>query len=456
MKNKKDQSPFKIPNIRAFIAFRILFSTRFYYPVFTILFLDFGLSLEQFALLNAAWAVTIVLFEVPSGALADVIGRRNLLVFASLAMVFEMGLICIVPRSNISVLFYVFLLNRILSGIAEAAASGADEALAYDSLVNEGDRQQWGTVLEKEMRYKSIAFIVAMSIGAAVYDPSFMNRVLDLLGVNIVLSQDITIRFPLYLTFGVSLLALLSTLKMKETNIIDTSICVDFKTCEQSVGSAFKLAFKAGKWVLETPAALVIIFSAMVFDHIIRMIVTFNSQYLRLIDIPEVFFGLITAGFSVIGIFIPRIAKQMAETNTPQKNLAVTAFAAVIAMFGMAMFLPFWGLVPVLILFGSFALVRFFTSYYLNDVTESNQRATVLSLKGLVLNAAYGLIGILYSLLATFERSGLLLSQPGLKDDTLQADIFKNAFAWFPWYFILAVFLLALYIRSKSKKVTIS
>ena len=84
-------SPFKIRNVRLFIAFRVFFNSRFYYPVFTILFLDFGLTLEQFALLNVVWALTIVLLEVPSGALADTIGRKNLLVFAGACMVVEMA-----------------------------------------------------------------------------------------------------------------------------------------------------------------------------------------------------------------------------------------------------------------------------------------------------------------------------------------------------------------------------
>ncbi|EKD35486.1 MAG: hypothetical protein ACD_75C01891G0001, partial [uncultured bacterium] len=42
-------SPFAIVNIRLFVAFRTFFNARFYYPVFTILFLDFGLTIEQFA-----------------------------------------------------------------------------------------------------------------------------------------------------------------------------------------------------------------------------------------------------------------------------------------------------------------------------------------------------------------------------------------------------------------------
>ncbi|RPJ75670.1 MAG: MFS transporter, partial [Desulfobacteraceae bacterium] len=49
-------SPFEVRNVTLFIWFRLFFNARFYYPVFTVLFLDFGLSLEQFALLNAAWA----------------------------------------------------------------------------------------------------------------------------------------------------------------------------------------------------------------------------------------------------------------------------------------------------------------------------------------------------------------------------------------------------------------
>jgi len=71
-----------------FIAFKVLFNSRFYYPVFTILFLDFGLTVAQFSILNAVWAATIVLAEVPSGALADIIGRKQLLVFATFTMIY--------------------------------------------------------------------------------------------------------------------------------------------------------------------------------------------------------------------------------------------------------------------------------------------------------------------------------------------------------------------------------
>ncbi|MDF1591224.1 MAG: MFS transporter [Desulfobacterales bacterium] len=133
------QPTFQIRNIRLFIAFRVFFNARFYYPIFTVLFLDFGLTLEQFAILNAVWAATIVIVEVPSGALADLYGRRNLLIAAGIIMVAEISLLCFVPTGNSRLLFAAFFINRVLSGFAEAAASGADEALAYDALKSKGD-----------------------------------------------------------------------------------------------------------------------------------------------------------------------------------------------------------------------------------------------------------------------------------------------------------------------------
>ncbi len=159
-------SPFSIANIRLFIAFRIFFNARFYYPVFTILFLDFGLTIEQFALLNTVWAITIFSSEVPSGALADILGRKKLLVATSLLMVLEISVLAFVPLGNGNIIFWAFFTNRVLSGLAEAMASGADEAIAYDSLTTNGNTADWPKVLSLQMRLQSIGTIFTMTLGA--------------------------------------------------------------------------------------------------------------------------------------------------------------------------------------------------------------------------------------------------------------------------------------------------
>ena len=135
-------------NVRRFILFRVFFNARFYYPVFGVLFLDYGLTIGQLSVLNFVWAVAIVGLEVPSGAIADQFGRRPLLIGAALFMVMEMALLAFVPLGNPTILFVVFLLNRILSGAAEASASGADEALVFDSLALENRTPEWPQVLD--------------------------------------------------------------------------------------------------------------------------------------------------------------------------------------------------------------------------------------------------------------------------------------------------------------------
>ena len=222
MNDKTPPSPFAIPNVRRFIAFRVCFNARFYYPVFAVLFLDFGLTLEQFALLNAAWAATIVLLEVPSGALADLIGRRNLLVVAGVLMIAEIALLCLAPRGGGQLLFAIFLVNRVLSGMAEAAASGADEALAYDALKRDGRPEDWGRVLERQIRYQSMGYVIAMSVGAAVYDPDLLNRLMGSLGLALRFAPETTLRFPLFLTLAMAIGALVQTLGMEDIALDET------------------------------------------------------------------------------------------------------------------------------------------------------------------------------------------------------------------------------------------
>ncbi len=165
-------------NPMKYVWFTTLYNARAYYPILAILFLDLGLTLDQYVMLNLVWAATIFLFEVPSGALADTLGRKTLLVSASVLMVVEMSCLLFAPKDGGWLLFSLCVANRLLSGLSEAAASGADEALAYDSLP-EGKREDaWDDVLATAMRYRSVAFVLAMIIGGLMYDPSIVNRVL--------------------------------------------------------------------------------------------------------------------------------------------------------------------------------------------------------------------------------------------------------------------------------------
>jgi hypothetical protein len=362
-------------------------------------------------------------------------------------MVIEIALLCFVPMGHPNLLFAVFLINRILSGTAEAAASGADEALAYDSLKKEGNKDDWANVLDRQIRAQSIAFIIVMSLGAAVYDPDLMQQIAAWSALNVSFSQEITLRIPLFLTLGMAVLALVTTVRMQELENTAEGECFGLKKCGRTINDAFKLTFQAGGWILQTPFALIIILAGLLFDNVIRMIMTLNSQYLRLIDLPEASFGLIGSGLAVLGLFIPRIGLVLVKKRSALFNLKVTATLTLTGLAGMTIFIPIAGLIPLLLIYSGMILVGFFLSHYLNQITRSHQRATVLSFKGMSFNLAYGIIGLLYSFLLAVLRSNVIEKQPDLGKEVIENLVFVKSIAWFPWYFLVTLAALVLFGR---------
>lgn len=439
----KAGSPFTIKNIRLFIAFRIFFNSRFYYPVFTILFLDYGLSIEQFALLNTVWAITIVCCEVPSGALADLLGRKRLLVLTSALMIIELSVIAFVPIHSITVVFWAFFINRIVSGLAEAMASGADEAIAYDSLVAHGNPEHWPKVLSLQMRLKALAGIISLTVGAMLYDPDVVNTLLASLGIAATVSQEVSMRFPVFLTLVLGFLSLWATLRMDE---VSEERGPDPQPISiATVWQAGRMTWQAGLWIMATPFAMAVIIFGMMYDHVLRMVITLTSQYFRLIQLPEASFGLIMAMLSLLGLLIPRVAEYMVAKFSPQQNCLWLGLITFLALWGMSGFIPYLGILPVALVTIGLMLTAFFTSHYLNLAASSEQRATVLSFKGLAFNLAYGLIGILFALLMQFQRTAVQAASPELATEGIENEAFRATINWVPWYDLLLTALIVFY-----------
>lgn len=384
-------------NIGGFLAFRVLFNARFYYPVFMILFLDFGLSVDQFSWLNAVWAVAIVTLEVPSGALADLVGRRNLVIAAAVFMIAEMLVLILLPLDvSVGWLLAAFIANRILSGAAEAAASGADEALAYDTLVRSQAEDRWPRVLEQLGKMMSVAMFTAMMIGALSYDPKIWNGVLNLLGVDFVMTKEETLKLPLIACLATGIGALIAACQMQELKSEQREPCSTKDVCK-AAATAFRGAFATGLWIFRHRAVWLIILGGMLLDHLARFGATITSEYLRLTHYPEFMLGPIGASFALVGLPLAVLARKLIEERTPRDNLLLLIGITLIGLVGQALALPYASLIFVYLLFGIMSLTQPMLSTYLNHFAPPAQRATVLSFKGLALNVAYGSFGILFA-----------------------------------------------------------
>lgn len=402
-------------NLPLFVAFRVLFHARFYYPVIGVLFLDLGLTLEQYALLNVVWAVVIIVLEIPSGALADVIGRKRMVVIAAVLMVAEMAVFAFAPRGEW--LFWLLILNRILSGAAEASASGADEALAFDSLPGEDRRTSWPRILESLMRWKSGGFFVAMVVGAALFDHGLMSTMLGWIGM---VPGD-TVRWPVYATLATSVLCLLVALNFREPPSRHPGGL-------HAAARAWQNVIAGAVHVFTSRRMLFLMLAALLIDSFVRLFLTFGSNYYRLIGLPPAANGVLGSGLALLGFAVAPVARRMTLRFGAVTNYTVVAALVMTGLAGTAVAWPVWGAWVIVPLGLSMSSLQFFTSNYLNQWTGSDVRATVLSFRGVAFNLGYAITGILFAQLT----AGLRTSHPGADENS----IFAMALPWLPAVFL--------------------
>lgn len=421
--------PFEKRNARLFVLFTTLYNARAYYPVLAVLFTDLGLRLDQYVLLNGVWAAAIFLLEVPSGALADTIGRKRLLVFSAALMVLEMGVLLIAPQDGGWLLFALCLLNRLLSGTSEAAASGADEAIAYESLPEEGRQSAWDQVMATAMRWRSAGFLIAMTLGGLLYDPSWWNRMVP---ENLHLTVGFAHRLPVALVFLQALACLSIALRFEETA----------PHSDHAAGrcrAALKLTLRTAAKAFTTRGIALVLLGGLLIDSVTRNLATLNSEYYRLIGVPGWAFGIIGSLMAVGNWFIPGIAARVNRRFIPTTSLALGGLATAGGLFLLAPAWPWVGLLPAMFLMMMLSFVSFTVSRFLHGAAESAERATLLSVKGLVFNLGYGAYSLAFSLLLA-----------GLGKQA--AGAFQQALFWQAGFFALAlvVFIAATRLRSRS------
>lgn len=413
-------------NARLFVWFRLLFNCRFYYPVYTILFLDFGLNLEQFAMLNVVWAISIVLLEVPSGALADVMGRRNLVVISAVLMVIEMLVFAMLPVGGPWV-FWVFLANRVVSGAAEAMSSGADEALAYDSIPVGQHADVWPRVMGRLSRWMALGFIVSSLTGAFVYDAASVNKVLHFVGwESAALTKETTLKFPIYLCVLMSFGCLAVTLAMREPEAQARGVVHGFAANVRESWHGIRVA---GAWIWRTPTALLLLTLGFLLDSIVRMFYTVGSNFYRLIGLAEASFGIIAVASSLAAFFTSTWMEWLVKHRSSKFNFGLVIAMVASGLVVLANPLPgWWGVLALAPILLSMRFLQFFLSHYLNEVTTSERRATVLSFKGMTINLAYGAVMLLFG-----AQTAYLSGRLGVPND--DPKVFAAALTWWPWWF---------------------
>ena len=345
-------------------------AASFIWGVNTLFLLDAGLTnLEAFAA-NAFFTLGMVIFEVPTGVIADTVGRRasfllGTLVLAAATVLYWLMWVWSAP-------FWAWALASVLIGLGFTFFSGAVEAWLVDALQASDYRGELDPVFSKGMIVGGIAMLTGSVAGGVVAQ-------LTNLGVPFLVRASI-----------LALMLVVAFLAMRDIGF----------TPDRSEGPlrAVRTVFRGSiRYGLGTPPVRWLMLAAPFSAGVgIYVFYALQPYLLELWGDKEAYSiaGLaaaIVAGSQIVGgLLAPRVRRLFRKRTTV---LILAAALGVVLLLALGIMPNFWVALALLTVWGiSSSIDDPIRRAYLNGLIPSKQRATVLSFESLMGNV--GGIGI--------------------------------------------------------------
>lgn len=146
------------------VAYILTFLSECYWPSVAALF--FYLRYFSFAEIATLWAIQMAasnLFEVPTGAFADIVGRKT-----SIILSFAIGAVSLLIFP-FTTAWWVFAILETTKGLANALYSGSMEALVYDSLKEQEKEDEYPRVVANMETITWISWAISSVGGGYLY-----------------------------------------------------------------------------------------------------------------------------------------------------------------------------------------------------------------------------------------------------------------------------------------------
>jgi MFS family permease len=339
----------------------------------TLFLLDGGLSNTEAFAANAFFTAGMVVFEVPTGVVADTQGRRTSYLLGTLTLAVSTLLYLLTWR--LSAPFWAWAVTSSLLGLGFTFFSGAVQAWLVDALTSTGHFREGGTldsVLAKGEIVEGIAMLSGSVAGGVIAQETNLGVPYILRALVLALTFVLAFRFMRDLGFTPS----------RGKHPITEVKRVLRGSIEQGLGSP------PVRWVmLEAP-----------FTGGVSIYAFYAMQpYLLELYGNEQAYGIAGAAAAIVagaqiagGLLVPHIGRIFRRRTTVL--LTGTALSSgILAMIG---WVPrFWVAILLLVLWGlMFAALTPVRQAYLNALVASKERATVLSFDSLL--GSTGAVGI--------------------------------------------------------------
>jgi len=383
----------RIGNIRTMLGVSFLQMLAFYSCVSALFLQSRGLNFTEILALESFVAAGIFLFEIPSGVWADRFGRRRLLVVANALAVVGMAIFATGHH------FLFFALESFLGGIGIACASGADQALIYDSLQAEGREGEARRVFGRLSAAGTVGHLVAYPIGG--------------------LLASYSLALPVYVTLISSVLALLLVLQLEEPPRTPLEGPGDVEdaggTTAQSSTGTWAASWQGLKDVLGRRRLLAFSLATGAVWTLYHNLYYLNQPVFARGGLPIVYFGLAAAAMSgsrLLALKVDSFAVRLGEGGVVRLMMGAVG-AGFIALSFARHWLP--ATLLMCMIFAAIALLEPIRADVRTRSLPSAERATLVSalsmLSSLVGLGMRLLIGRLtdYSLTAGLAGSGLIV-----------------------------------------------
>lgn len=335
--------------VRALRSFMIVM------PVIGIYFLEHGLSVKDIFVLQVIFSIAVILFEVPSGYLADVFGRKVSLVLGAMLGAIGFLLYYLAPS------YVGFVFAEIILALSVGFFSGAQSAFLYDMLLQYG----------RETEYKKFAGRF-MSVGT-------LSEAIGALSATLALIL-LEIHTLFLIDAGLIAIAFLFALSLREPRRHEEQKHV-------SMLEAVHFATRENKKL-----KVLNVFSGFLSASTLTM-VWFTQPYWQALDVEVTYFGVMWAALmlaSSVGSFY---------AHHVSGNVR---FKTLFGVFGISVFVLYGALglgaghMATLLVLPFFWLLRGVSAPLINDYvnreTASAMRATVLSINQLYARIIFSLL----------------------------------------------------------------
>jgi len=351
-----------------------------YYPYMTIWG---GLSFFQMMLLQSYFTAMIVILEIPSGAIADYLGRKTALVLSALSIALAAFTYSIIPN------FYIFMLAETFWALGASLMSGTNQAFLYISLKSYGEEENLSKTFGRIQTLNLIALTISAPLGS-------------------IIAEFISLQFTMTCLAFIYTVAFIFSFTLKEPKLVDNGYQ------RENYFAIIKSGFKELKnnKILRTLALDWIPINVLLF-----FLFWTYQVYFEAIHIPILFFGFILIFMNMTNaIFMNVIPKLLNHSKNKKKFLTIINLinGGAYLLLGVTTFIPLGlAIILTIVAFGYTRYLIFING--INKQIESENRATILStinmFSSFLRAILYPIIGLLvmWNVFFVFIMTGVLI-----------------------------------------------